>query len=294
MDKKTIRALCDITSAFYRENADSFSATRRGAWGGWRECLDAAASALGVSLSPSGGECADAQALGSGALAAAAPAVPSGSGSASPRALSLLDVACGNLRFEGFLREACPHIDWRFYGVDSCDELVRGTRFELAGFQRLDIVSALAGACEGAAPGSFIDAPACDMAVCFGFFHHVPTFELRCALLRAIVGKLRPGGVAMISFWQFLNSPDLAARARDTHERACRELSLPGLDEGDYLLGWQNRPGSYRYCHHFSPREVESLLSCVADMARPCARFEADGRTGNLNAYVVLQREGGK
>ena len=61
------------------------------------------------------------------------------------------------------------------------------------------------------------------------------------------------------------------------------------FNEGDYLLGWRNTPGAYRYCHSFSDEETDSLVASVADKAKCVARFRADGRTGNLNEYLVLQ-----
>lgn len=61
------------------------------------------------------------------------------------------------------------------------------------------------------------------------------------------------------------------------------------FNEGDYLLGWRNLPGVYRYCHSFSDEEIDSLVTLVADKAKCVARFRADGRTGGLNEYLVLQ-----
>lgn len=61
------------------------------------------------------------------------------------------------------------------------------------------------------------------------------------------------------------------------------------FNEGDYLLGWRNLPGVYRYCHSFSDEEIDSLVTLVADKAKCVARFRADGRTGSLNEYLVLQ-----
>ena len=64
---------------------------------------------------------------------------------------------------------------------------------------------------------------------------------------------------------------------------------IPELPPNDYLLGWQDTQGLYRYCHHFDEPEIERLLAMVADSADLVSRFEADGKTGNLNEYVVLR-----
>ena len=97
-----------------------------------------------------------------------------------------------------------------------------------------------------------------------------------------------------ISFWRFMDDEGMAAKAHKTHEEALaycsQELnSAQQFNEGDYLLGWRNTPGAYRYCHSFSDEEIDFLAASVADRAECSARFRADGRTGSLNEYLVLQ-----
>ena len=324
MNTETARALCDITSAFYRDNAASFSSTRHGAWAGWERALDQA-----------GFTCENPPAR-------------------------VLDVACGNMRFLGFLEKRHPGRSFDYRAVDNCSALARsgtpadarpsapvasGSRVpsgeagecalvgELASaasspsggnasdalglargpergkspgasgrvdapasastvrFARVDIANALLGeSLQAALAPALQGEPLADVAVCFGFFHHVPTARAREALMRALVRSVRPGGAVVVSLWQFANSPELARRARETDARARAELGLPQLDPGDYLLGWQNKPGAYRYCHSFTRQEADDLAACVAGEACEVARFEADGRTGNLNAYLVLRR----
>ena len=55
MDTETARKLCDITSTFYRENASSFSSTRRASWAGWGRCLDEMGLCAGTSAAVSSG-----------------------------------------------------------------------------------------------------------------------------------------------------------------------------------------------------------------------------------------------
>lgn len=201
----------------------------------------------------------------------------------------MLDVACGNGRFLRFLQEALPGAAIAYFAVDDCEQLARdglvGDADNVA-FQKLDIANSLIdGSIERA-----IEAPSVDMAVCFGFFHHVPGADSRAALLRALVDSVRPGGHVAVSLWQFAKSPELAARAVETTAKARVEYGLPALDEGDYLLGWQNRQHAYRYCHTFSDEEVADLARAVDRQASLVARFEADGRTGTLNSYLVFRR----
>ena len=241
--------LCALTGEFYRANAESFSQTRQSPWQGWVRLLEV----MGLA--------------------------------AEQNPLRVLDLACGNLRFERYLADALPSRMLSGCAVDNCDPLVEaGERNESdalsrMSFQNLDAIERLSAGCLREA----LEAPdaSCDLAVSFGFMHHVPLERWRVELLRALIAKVRPGGFVAVSFWRFLNSDKLI--------RARAELGIPELPPNDYLLGWQDTQGLYRYCHHFDEPEIERLLAMVADSADLVSRFEADGKTGNLNEYVVLR-----
>lgn len=257
MDEVLALRLCALTGEFYRANAESFSQTRQSPWQGWVRLLEV----MGLA--------------------------------AEQNPLCVLDLACGNLRFERYLADALPSRMLSGYAVDSCDPLVEaGERNESdalsrMSFQNLDAIERLSAGCLREA----LEAPdaSCDLAVSFGFMHHVPLERWRAGLLRALVAKVRPGGFVAVSFWRFLNSDKLARKAEETTSRARAELGIPELPPNDYLLGWQDTQGLYRYCHHFDEPEIERLLAMVADSADLVSRFEADGKTGNLNEYVVLR-----
>lgn len=250
--------LCALTGEFYRANAESFSQTRQSPWQGWVRLL----------------EVMDARA-------------------AERELLRVLDVACGNLRFERYLADALPGRMLSGWAVDNCEPLVEaGERSEFGplsriAFQNLDVIERLS----GGRLWESLEAPDAsrDLAVSFGFMHHVPLECWRAELLRTLIAKVRPGGFVAVSFWRFLNSDKLARKAQETTIRARAELGIPELPPNDYLLGWQDTQGLYRYCHHFDEPEIERLLAAVADSAELVSRFEADGKTGNLNEYVVLR-----
>ena len=272
MDVQTARFLSEMTSDFYRRFGASFSQTRRAAWPGWERCLQLAGEAL-----------------------------------PDDRPTELLDLACGNLRFEAFLAEALPGRAIEAWAVDDCEALVREGSQPAAGegapaaptapgaastavglhFQRLDVPGLLLA---GESLPAALEAPVCDLSVCFAFLHHLPLPEQRAAVLEALVEKTRPGGCVAVSFWRFLDDEDFAAKVRAEHEQAARELELPPLDEGDRVLGWQGEPGAHRYCHSFSEREIDELADVVAPRAEEVARFRADGRNGRMNSYLVLRR----
>ena len=382
MDASTIDFLRQVNNRFYERCAPSFSATRNAPWTGWRRCLEEA-RAIGSLVSESaGGEVGAASSLN---VCGSTYAVESGTdnGLANYTAsVRVLDVACGNMRFASFLREELGGCGIDYFAVDDCDglvpELASDDRF-VGHFQNVDLIGELAqgharadshagvngattldefGArfalsehsadAEGLA--SRIDAPSCNFVGCFGFMHHVPSFDLRVSLLRALLEKTAPGGVACVSFWQFMGDAkfakkveawhaaaleDFAARgegracnfpddvlaapggsARDSFdgvptvggENACGALSeepcaeggalllhafdSSQLEVGDYFLGWQNEPGLWRYCHHFSEAEIDALVAaaCEDGKAEEIVRFSADGKSGAMNRYVVLRK----
>ena len=253
MDAKTAQILNRMTGAFYRTCADSFSRTRRGAWAGWTRALEG----------------------------------PAGAVFAGDDTVSVLDVACGNGRFEQYLQRRYPNRDLEVYAVDNCAPLVGAPSSR---YRELDVLDALlAGTLE-----RDLSFGSCDLVVCFGYFHHVPGWENRVRLLRTLADVVRPGGFAIVSFWQFLNSPELAQRAHMAHERGVWKLAASGADPsqleiGDYLLGWQDTADVFRYCHSFTVAEVEQLAAEAGLKPRVVECFEADGRTRDLNAYLVLR-----
>lgn len=258
MDLRTAETLTHLTDAFYQAQAASFSSTRKGPWRGWDRCARF--------LVPP----------------AATPAVP----------VRVLDVGCGNLRFERYLAREFPQVAWDAYAVDNCRSLLDGQPLAASAhvhFQERDIMPDLLRG--GGALTRALEAPRCDAAVCFGVMHHVPTFAARAELLRTLVGRVRPGGTVCVSLWRFMANEGMARRVRALQPRAREDAGLAAaqLEENDYLLGWDAQPGVYRYCHHFDDGEVDRLVAAVADKACVADRFTADGRSGNLNAYLVLR-----
>ena len=120
--------------------------------------------------------------------------------------------------------------------------------------------------------------------------------------LNNLVRQTRPGGIIAISFWEFMNDERMARKAVRAEARA--ELTPPfeGYDSaqfeaGDHLIGWQNDRHAYRYCHHFDDQQITDLVRGVRTFyksgevtVRELERFHADGRSGDLNRYVILKR----
>lgn len=248
--------------------------------------------------------------------------VPSSDLGGNP-ALQIADVACGNLRFEAHLMQEFPDVLLQVAAFDNCDELVP----DQVSYRVSDCVSTLAsghipGWMSSSATSrslvvdhSLIDfyhcdvmealrnntlseqlcnhAPARDIAVAFGFMHHAPLFAWQIELIQALVDATRAGGLVALSLWRFMDNESMAAKARRTHEEALDVLGwrqqARQFGTQDVLMGWQNKPGAYRYCHSFTTQEIDALVSAVSDRADIIARFRADGRTHDLNEYLILK-----
>lgn len=261
MDDSTARELIALNTRFYAEHAASFSATRSAPWEGWRRVADRAARALPP----------------------------------SDRELRVLDLACGNLRFERFI-EADAARPARIDAVDNCDDLGRGALLPGMRYHSIDILEALiAGDRAEADPFPQLVGARYDLCACFGFMHHVPGARLRELVLEQLVERARPRGHIAVSFWQFMDDDRLARKAAASLEATRTAPPWDGFDpndleRGDHLLGWQGDAGAYRYCHHFDEAEIDGLARGVADRAVEVDRFSADGASHALNRYLILQK----
>lgn len=326
MDTSTIQALIALNNQFYAQHAASFAATRSAPWHGWSALADLlrersqrrdtpgetsasnhASAKCGISgpTAPSPKKPPSSlHALDNRRASVTTPIATPGSRPAlddtndripEHRARTVLDLACGNLRFEEFLACEFPHARFSFNAVDTCLALASPQTLAQANirYREVDILqNALAG-------HRFIDdVPTCDLTVCFGFMHHVPSRELRSAVLETLCAHTAPNGLIAVSFWQFMYDERLARKAMQagalapdaSSPFAALGIDTSQLEEHDHFLGWQTDPSPLRYCHHFPEAEVDELVASVGTVAREVARYSADGSSGTLNRYLVLEK----
>lgn len=205
----------------------------------------------------------------------ACAAIPAGSGR-----LRALDVACGNMRFLRHLENAFPGKRIEYTGIDSCPELVCAQ--DMPRFKECDIIEMLR-AEEPIVHEEY------DIVVSFGFFHHVPGSANRARLLQNMADALADGGVAIASFWKFAQDAKLRSKAERVTRDALSKHALD-LESGDYLLGWDGRTDALRYCHSFVEEEIDSMFKSLSTSVAIIDSYEADGRTGKMNAYRVFRR----
>lgn len=285
-DTPTLHTLNRLTCEFYAREAASFSATRQTPWRGWGRALDIVSHADPSFLS---------------------------------RPIALLDLACGNLRFERFLAERGAELSVA-HALDNCAVLALspdstealGAVAGRLDFRQVDLAATLI---DHGTLDDLLPLNRCDLSVAFGFMHHLAEPAHRVATLSSLVRAVRPGGFVVVSFWQPLNDPRIAAKAPAVTAEGRAAHGLPPFAPGDFLLGWQQSEGVYRFCHHTTDDEIDRLLADAAPFPmaadtpaspptihaagtaplpapsfREVAQFSADGKQGNLNRYVVLRR----
>lgn len=261
MDISTAQRLSEVTSSFYASNAESFTSTRQRSWEGWTTVVSFIAPLVNDVAR-------------------------------KDEVFRVLDVGCGNLRFEAMLEEAFPEARFKFYAVDNCAPLASTHGMPLRStvhFQQLDIMESL----ESESLGDDLTAPECDLCVAFGLLHHIPLAAWRRDLIDELVFRTKPSGLTAITFWQFAKDDKARKKAIESTMSGCRELGVAlNTDEGDYLLGWQGTTVSFRYCHSFSDAEIEGYARhAESDGAMVYAEFSSDGRDGRSNKYLLLRPE---
>lgn len=260
MNTATAKALSSMNTIFYEEVSASFSKTRSSAWPGWASLIDELKRA-GCNLD--GGD---------------------------HRDIGVLDVACGNMRFERFLKEALPHQSISYIGIDNCTPLLDEGSSDR--FVALDLIDLTVGVNTPSIP-----CEKSDLVTCFGFFHHIPGLENRKRFLDILSGCVKDESFLAISLWRFLEDNKLASKAEDTHQLGTELLqklcgSPSELEKNDCFLPWQDAEGAVRYCHHFDDDEINELIEHASSQFELAARYFADGRSDALNCYLLFKKKG--
>ena len=187
--------------------------------------------------------------------------------------LSVLDVGCGNGRFGVFLSQRLG-TSIHYHGIDNNSALLDHARQSLlhinADFELRDIIEQ--------PPDNGIY----DLVVLLGVLHHIPGAQQRLTLIRSLGQRLRPGGLLVFACWRFYEY----TRFRE------RIVPIPDdmtIEPGDFLLDWRRGAHALRYCHYVDDDEVNRLIE--ASGLHPMRQYRADGQSGDMNLYVVLQAD---
>lgn len=197
-----------------------------------------------------------------------------------PDDAAVLDVGCGNARLGHHLAEQRPAL--RYLGLDACDELMaiaqaRGGLGAAPAFLKGDLVRDDIGA--------LLAERRFDLIACFGLLHHVPGRARRKALLETLLARLTPKGLLALTCWRLASFERFADKIVPWSE-AEATIDPEQLEPGDHLLPFGDDDG-LRYVHFAHEDETAELL---AELGVPVVdRWQADGKTGDLNQYFVVR-----
>jgi len=124
----------------------------------------------------------------------------------------------------------------------------------------------------------------------FASIHHIPGAVHHQRILHAISRIIKPGGLLVISVWQFQNSSKLMNRVLPWETV---DIQLSELEPGDTLLDWRySLPGQaeqtgLRYVHLFTSAELHRLTEEANFQIEE--EFFSDGAEGNLALYQICR-----
>jgi len=199
-----------------------------------------------------------------------------------PYDATILDVGCGNGRLALLLDQERPGST--YVGADAIPELIEEACAQARKLPQTDTTFRVA---DVTRPNWTEDLPHTpfDCVVVLAVLHHIPDFDLRARVLRAVAGVLNPRGYAILSTWRFLAHERMRRKIVDWDEVSIDEGQL---EPGDYLLDWKRGGRGLRYCHMVNEEEVERLAAASGFVVRET--FRAGGREGDLSLFAVLDR----
>lgn len=195
--------------------------------------------------------------------------------------MRVLDVGCGNGRLAEWLEEKGYRLT--YVGIDSASDVIEIARKQQSNLRNvsteLQLVDVTTSGWTTLLPFEPFDA-----AFALGTLHHIPGKEQRTRVLGDIHSLLRPGGVLILSNWQFM-ADERTRRKIVPWEKVGLEAS--DLEEGDALIDWKRGGTGYRYVHQFSAAEVQSLSESSGFQV--LEQFKADAER---NLFSILRRLG--
>ncbi len=189
--------------------------------------------------------------------------------------LSVLDVGCGNGRFGVFLADNHP-FPIRYHGLDNNRQLLDFAQQALSPIEMIEASFDDYDMMRDALPDASYN-----LVVLFGVIHHVAGYANRQAFMRELAQRVAEDGLLIFAAWCFYEQDRFRQRIVAWDD----ELTV---EKHDYLLDWRRGERALRYCHYVDDEEHSALIEATG--MDVLADYRADGATGDMNRYSVLQK----
>jgi len=180
---------------------------------------------------------------------------------------SILDLGCGNGRFLKFVKESAKVEN--YLGVDYSTLLLSQAKLAGGKVLKLDLDNTSWQIPKPEIENDF------NFIAAFGIQHHLSSFEIRKYFLQQIAQNLSTDGLAIITYWQFLD-----------YDRYKNKIT-PLKTENDYQMSFGSNQNA-RFCHYTSQAEIEKLEENSG--LELIETFKADGRDNTENIYRIYKK----
>lgn len=182
----------------------------------------------------------------------------------------VLDSGCGNGRYYPLFKEK----QVEYIGIDSSKRLVELTkeRYPEADFRVEDALKL-------SFPDNYFDA-VYNIAV----FHHIPSKELRLQFLNEAKRVLKPGGLLILTVWQFHQIKELFLLVKYT---LLKLIGKSKLDWKDLFEPWGKK--AQRYYHWFSKKELGKSIKEAGFEIEKLGIIKNKGKY-RQNIYIVAKK----
>jgi len=175
----------------------------------------------------------------------------------------VLDLGCGNGRFFKFAQENTKSFE--YLGLDYSNLLLSQAKNLGAKVLKVDLDN----------QNWVLLQKDFDLVVAFGIQHHLSNYQNRLYFLNQISESLSHSGVAVVTYWQFLNY--------DRYQKKIKKLE----QENDFLMSFGSTENA-RFCHFTNLQEIEKLES--ESNLTLIDSFNADCRDNTENIYRVYKK----
>ncbi len=196
--------------------------------------------------------------------------------------MKVLDAGCGNGRLAERLDR--DGFSLTYIGIDLAPELIEIAKKRKMNLRRISAEFHMADVTTPEWTDAMQVYKPFDLAFALAILHHIPGLELRLQVLRGIHSLLRPGGVLLMSNWQFMQNERLRRKILPWQTLNIDENQV---EPGDALIDWKRGGESCRYVHEFTAEQVQ--MHSDQSGFRMVDQFCTDA---DQNLFSIMKREG--